>query len=998
MRWNEGINVAVKELQIKKSKSSQESSFEDLQNSLEHFFHILPLFHSLSVENLEYEDVHAKIYYQKDTPGFIDLNAPKQKLYANFTIDEPYIVLNIKEYTNRQEKLYLTGSLIADTKSLKLYTKLSLKVREYAELQLFSVANKKELHYRVKSLAPITHINELLSMAHLPKELDFWANRAIDAKSAKINKLYGLVEFTKLEDAYKNLYADLTLQKLNYTYNSELDAIHTKTTDLIFKDGVLFIYPREAYSYGMFLDKSWIKVNLTPQKEFLDIYLDFDAQLNKDVLHILQAYKIKVPFLQKNGVTKTDLHLSVDLRTIDVEAHGEFRTKKALFEYLGLDIVVRDAFIKLDNYDVNIPQMKAYFKDIASADLTAHYNAKVSQGKIDFKIHKLQAQKDIKLNTSKKPLALSYTIDPKGDYIYIANSYWNIKGFNLFIEKNKIAFDMKKLQLNIPPVTCSVDKVANGYISGIFDIKRMKLKAILDLLHFKYQGIEAAQTDTLFDLVYDKEFSVSSKDDILFTINGSAYKIAKLQTLFKEDEIAIKHTMLHIGEFIETKIYAKYKYDTQKAYVTLNKFTFKNPQTGEILYKNSKIPLIASFEKDRIYIHSQELQASLISTDKYWKLDIDTLNILAKKSAFLQKYKINNGKLSFQKESDESILKFKGLIHYKYALLTTRKKAINDYNISGYISKSQKVYIDINDKVHAKIAKDIQISLHNTGINLQQAIAFVQNLQEQSSDNTEPSPTVILQAKDSFIKLDKERVVLADTLNLQYYDDILTAQLRHKDGEAGFKLQQELFHLYGNNFNDQFMQNLFLISKFKGGSLDFSVNGTLDNYSGIFFVKDTTMLDYVILNNVLAFINTVPSLATFSLPGYDKNGLYVDNAYMRFEANDGLFNISDLYIGSKEIKILGKGNIDLNKDTIDLTMNLKTDLGSNISKIPLVGYILLDGDTISTSLKVHGPLKDPKVETMLAKDIVVAPLNIILRTLTLPYKLIQDGFDTEKKE
>jgi len=257
---------------------------------------------------------------------------------------------------------------------------------------------------------------------------------------------------------------------------------------------------------------------------------------------------------------------------------------------------------------------------------------------------------------------------------------------------------------------------------------------------------------------------------------------------------------------------------------------------------------------------------------------------------------------------------------------------------------------------------------------------------------------VILQAKDSFIKLDKERVVLADTLNLQYYDDILTAQLRHKDGEAGFKLQQELFHLYGNNFNDQFMQNLFLISKFKGGSLDFSVNGTLDNYSGIFFVKDTTMLDYVILNNVLAFINTVPSLATFSLPGYDKNGLYVDNAYMRFEANDGLFNISDLYIGSKEIKILGKGNIDLNKDTIDLTMNLKTDLGSNISKIPLVGYILLDGDTISTSLKVHGPLKDPKVETMLAKDIVVAPLNIILRTLTLPYKLIQDGFDTEKKE
>jgi len=152
---------------------------------------------------------------------------------------------------------------------------------------------------------------------------------------------------------------------------------------------------------------------------------------------------------------------------------------------------------------------------------------------------------------------------------------------------------------------------------------------------------------------------------------------------------------------------------------------------------------------------------------------------------------------------------------------------------------------------------------------------------------------------------------------------------------------------------------------------------------------DTTMIDYKLLNNVLAFINTVPSLVTFSLPGYNKKGLHAKNAYVKFHAKKGVFDISDIYLESKELKILGKGNADINKNSIDLVLNLKTDLGSNLSKVPLVGYIILDGKNISTTLKVTGNLNDPTVNTMLAKDIVVAPLNIIKRALTLPYELIK---------
>jgi hypothetical protein len=125
------------------------------------------------------------------------------------------------------------------------------------------------------------------------------------------------------------------------------------------------------------------------------------------------------------------------------------------------------------------------------------------------------------------------------------------------------------------------------------------------------------------------------------------------------------------------------------------------------------------------------------------------------------------------------------------------------------------------------------------------------------------------------------------------------------------------------------------------------------------------------------------------LPNYNKDGLYVKNAYLNFSSRNGLMDISNLYLNSKELKIVGKGTANIKQNKINLLLNLKTDLASDVSKIPLVGYLIFDGKSLSTTLKVTGKLNNPKIQTQLAKDIVVAPLNIIKRTLTLPYRLIK---------
>ena len=74
-----------------------------------------------------------------------------------------------------------------------------------------------------------------------------------------------------------------------------------------------------------------------------------------------------------------------------------------------------------------------------------------------------------------------------------------------------------------------------------------------------------------------------------------------------------------------------------------------------------------------------------------------------------------------------------------------------------------------------------------------------------------------------------------------------------------------------------------------------------------------------------------------------------------------------------------------------MDLNLKTGLGSSISKIPFVGQILLGKETLSTTLKLSGTLDDPEINTQVAKDIASAPINIIKRTFMYPFELLEDN-------
>ncbi|HIP20354.1 MAG TPA: hypothetical protein EYG70_04455 [Sulfurimonas sp.] len=991
IKWNKKLDVSIFEIKVSQSKTSTQTpiNYKELANSLKSLSRTSYWFSSLVIEKIFYKDTTASFKYNNNTKGFLLASSDTLTLDVTLSKANDTLLINLKKLHDKKRDITLQGNTYIDTRNIKFYSDLTINISNELNATLYLHSDTKTLHYKVVSNKDIVDYKHAISLINMPKEARYWAYDAIEMSHLTIENAYGHIDYNNTDDILKQINITATVHKLQYTYNKDLDAIHTKDTKLEFKNGFLYIYPHQAYTSGKYLGESWLKLDFTQKEELLSIKLLFDSVLDDEMLKILNTYKIKLPFLQKTGVVKTDLSLEIGLRELHVKAKGSFYTKKANFDYLGLNIDIFDANILLNNYDVNIKEMKASYKDIAKASVNVSYNASTAKGEIDFLFDYISTQ-DLSLNARKSPLAVRYTITKNKDSISIDPSLWNVKQQSIKIDAIEIPFDLRELKLKIPTTFIEAQNIGSAFISGQINLNTMIAKFNADILKFTYEGVNLSQSNTPLKITYDKKLSIFSKNEIFFNISGSNYKASNLYLEIDDDKISLKHTELNIGKYITTKIYANFNTLTNKSHISLSNFILTDPNTQTILYKNKKIMLSLTHANNIIKIRSNELSGEFSSQEKGWKLKLNSLSRIAKDSSLLQKLHLDKGDFTLYKNKNSKYTKFKANIEYPYKILVKNNTPQNKYKIKGKIYQ-EKISLSINNKVFVNIKDAIDITMKNTSVNINELLRVITD--SSTDSNSSNTLNLILKASDSTLYVNKNRLILYDTLDVQFYNKILTAQLNYAKGVAGLRFKDNNFHLYGKNFNDKFMTKIFFLSKFNKGNLDFSLSGKLDDYKGVIYIKDTTINDYKILNNILAFVNTIPSLVTFKLPGYNTKGLFIDRAYINFNHQNNVFNLSDIYLDSKEIDILGSGVADLEKDTIDITLNLKTDLGSDLAKVPLVGYILLDKDSISTTLSIKGKASDPTVKSLIAEDIVVAPLNIIKRTLSLPYVFIRDAID-----
>ena len=306
---------------------------------------------------------------------------------------------------------------------------------------------------------------------------------------------------------------------------------------------------------------------------------------------------------------------------------------------------------------------------------------------------------------------------------------------------------------------------------------------------------------------------------------------------------------------------------------------------------------------------------------------------------------------------------------------------VNSFTLDAVID-GERTEFRINDFAQGKFqSKKLTLHLHDLKL----------HLPKHESNESLPFDLELI-GKRLAISYQK-RTLLADSLTLRKNAQTLTLEGRYRKGTYQLHMNERIV-LRAEALDERFVNALLGKDYIQGGSIDIKAQGPRERVHGFVHIKGSYIKDLKALNNLFAFFNTIPALITFSDPGYSTHGLFVQKGDIEFfySTPKKVLALKKVHIVSQSITIEGYGALDFAHNTIAMKLDLQTlkNVSNIIKNIPIAGYIILGKDgTISTHVALTGPIDDPKVTTNVAKDTLTAPLNIIKRTLLLPFKIFE---------
>ena len=993
IKWDEKLIISIGDASILSETSYARTKPFDLDNSLDALTKLLEISKRIDIKHLRFKDINTTIDYSENKNGTLKIDSRFLHLNSSITARKNTVYFHIDKLHYLPLKLEAEGEVKFEKQKKFVQVNLNTTVAKEAFFNLHASLHNGVINFFADFQKRIAHPKTILNLLYLPNTVHYWAVDAYETSGVEIKDFQGKIDLNNLKKSLTTIYAHAVAKDVVYRYNKQVAPVETTNVDLEFKNGILYIRPQNAQSYGFNLQKSYLTIDFAKQVEVLTLYLRFDhGKLDSNVLHILHTYHINVPLKQIDGETKTDLTLKIALRNVHVEAQGEFTLKRGKFHYLGNDIDVKNLSLHLDNRHLWAKNVEAEIAEdfLTSFDLDLYITQHL-HGKIDFFVRRLTLQQyDLALTS--KPHIVYYLNKTGTDTVNIPDISWTFKNTTFKTAQSKLTFDYKSKTLTIPALKTDMADIGTFFLSGNISFEKKNADIDLDLVKLRYKTIQLAQSDLYLHLIYnDETLHVATTKQTRVYIGAKEATLDKFEASFSKSHLTANNLTLSVKELFQSNCDLDYNFETNSGKLVFKYLKIDLPD-GATLFESDKPLVFKVRTKEDFRLASQKFSVTTRLT-RQGTLSLELLSLKKRLpySPFLQSYKIKEGVLKLK--SAHTGFSLQGKFTSEYGLLVQNDKIINKYRIVGHLG--DKNVITVNKNIILTLDDKIVIHAKHLGLNIVEIEKIIDTINQKEKKNDIPLH-LYLYTTDGYFYLSKARRILFDTFNLQTFGKETTAQLRYKRGNAGFRYKDKQFYLYGSGFGDDFMGHLFFLSKFKGGTLDFNFIGTFTDYKGIFEIRNTTILDYKILNNILAFIDTVPSLVTFSLPSYAKEGLKVSKAYASFHYHDDIFDFDNIKLNSTQIEIAGKGKASYTKDFIDLVLQLKTKLANKASKIPVVGYIIFDGESLSTTLKVSGTLEDPKVKTMLAKDIVVAPLNIIKRTLLLPAHLL--GLDKDNNK
>lgn len=315
--------------------------------------------------------------------------------------------------------------------------------------------------------------------------------------------------------------------------------------------------------------------------------------------------------------------------------------------------------------------------------------------------------------------------------------------------------------------------------------------------------------------------------------------------------------------------------------------------------------------------------------------------------------------------------------------LRKNKEMIKDINIS--LTTNTKT-LDAHTLDNAlRLHYDTNLSLHVKDLNI--------SLPKDNNTTFMPIALSITGENASFEFEESNKSILGEHFTLYLFEDDISLQIKRKKTDFTIDTNKSNLLLSANAMDETFTNALLGSHYFNNGDFSLQIEGeSFKKNHATFIMQKTFIKDLTFFNNLMATINTIPSLLVFNDPNFTKEGYFVKHGYIEFEQGGDKILIHELNLKGSSADIFGSGSVDLSTDTLQLELQIRTlqTFSAAIDFIPIVGGVILGDDKkISTNVSVSGSLKDPKIETHLVTDSLMGPVNIIKRVIELPLDLFK---------
>jgi len=475
------------------------------------------------------------------------------------------------------------------------------------------------------------------------------------------------------------------------------------------------------------------------------------------------------------------------------------------------------------------------------------------------------------------------------------------------------------------------------------------------------------------------------------TIDGFSSHVEGGTVLYKEGRItleAIKLKEKRYEAILKGVINPKRKW--ADLLVDLKYLALGDPRSPLLRLKQLHIPVKLSYKKG-LQITIPTLGTEIKRNGKELKI---TFSDISKIVPFMSKniLDIDGGTMEIESR-DMQHYHFQGILHKNSCFFYDDKGiCYTRIPIEGTFESRGRSFdlYAFGKRLHIDSAKE-RIWIDNLNIDLKR---FFDERKQHKAGNTDkhivPKHFVII-GKKSHLRYGSYRLV-TDSYDIEIFPNGDIKAIGSVDGEiVKFERKGSHFSIKALRVTDTLLHPLINFSGLKGGRYSITSEGDPDKLmKGRIIIEGGVLSDFKAYSNTLAFVNTLPALATLNSPGFSNKGFKIKEGVIEYSMTPEKITFDSVYLKGNSATVLGKGTVDLKSKKLDIKLVILTvrELGKVVGKIPVLGYILMGKDhSMTVGLRVKGTLDDPKVSTSVAKDILTLPLQILKRTITAPAEL-----------